>query len=172
MINNNEWRLPTKEELDKMYENLHCKRIGNFAPESYWSSSENDSNDAWGQYFYSGSQYNHGKDNSYRVRAVRTFETTYTNHYEIGQKTSEGFIFDIRDNEVSICKKQDEYGVYTWDDAMKFFSKNLYYTNITPSDNQVVIEHLYRIKIKDTTIDLTDKEFNELKSEIDRLEMK
>ena len=172
MINNNEWRLPTKEELNRMYENLHCKGIGNFANDYYWSSSELNRSNSWYQYFGYGYQNYVNNYGINRVRAVRTFETAHVHHYEIGEEQTDGFIFGIIENRLFICKKQDEDGVYTWYDAMKLFSKNLQYNNITPSDNQVVIENLYRIKIKDTTIDLTDKEFNELKSEIDRLEMK
>jgi len=37
----------------------------------YWSSSEFDASDAWRQYFSNGGQYHGGKDNGYRVRAVR-----------------------------------------------------------------------------------------------------
>ncbi len=32
------WRLPTTEELRLIYENLHCKKIGNFEDDIYWSS--------------------------------------------------------------------------------------------------------------------------------------
>jgi hypothetical protein len=37
----NNWRLPTKEELEKMYEVLHLKGKGNFENLNYWSSSKN-----------------------------------------------------------------------------------------------------------------------------------
>jgi hypothetical protein len=39
----------------------------------YWSSTEVDYYDAWGQNFYSGSQGNVGKDFASSVRAVRAF---------------------------------------------------------------------------------------------------
>lgn len=43
------WRLPTKEELDKMYNNKDL--IGNFVNNNYWSSTEYDSRYAWMQVF-------------------------------------------------------------------------------------------------------------------------
>jgi len=43
------WRLPTKEELDKMYDNKDL--IGNFINTNYWSSTEYNSNYAWMQVF-------------------------------------------------------------------------------------------------------------------------
>ncbi|WP_396171117.1 hypothetical protein [Flavobacterium sp.] len=32
------WRLPTTDELRLIYENLHCKKLGNFEEDIYWSS--------------------------------------------------------------------------------------------------------------------------------------
>lgn len=32
------WRLPTTDELRLIYENLHCKKLGNFEDDIYWSS--------------------------------------------------------------------------------------------------------------------------------------
>lgn len=66
-----EWRLPTKEELNEMYGSQ--ADIGGFASDIYWSSSENDNDFAWSQSFYSGNQYYYGNKNfSRRVRAVRS----------------------------------------------------------------------------------------------------
>lgn len=65
-----DWRLPTKEELNQIYES------GNdFDKDWYWSSTENCGDYAWGQGFYSGIQ--HDADKVYGdglVRAVRTFD--------------------------------------------------------------------------------------------------
>ena len=44
-----DWRLPTKEELDEMYNNKDL--IGNFINTNYWSSTEYSSNYAWMQVF-------------------------------------------------------------------------------------------------------------------------
>ena len=66
------WRLPTKEELNTLY--LNKDKIGVFANNIYWSSTENenDNNYAWHQNFNNGNQYGTGKGATYYVRAVRT----------------------------------------------------------------------------------------------------
>ena len=69
-----DWSLPSKKELNAMYEQLHKKGIGGFANLFYWSSSECDGDYVWVQHFYDGTQINDGKDNDYsRVRCVRAF---------------------------------------------------------------------------------------------------
>jgi hypothetical protein len=68
-----DWYLPSKDELNLMYTNLHLKGFGGFGASLYWSSSENDANYAWIQYFYTGYQYIYPKSVTYYVRAVRTF---------------------------------------------------------------------------------------------------
>ncbi|MDC0100183.1 DUF1566 domain-containing protein [Crocinitomicaceae bacterium] len=65
------WRLPTKDELNLLYENK--EKIGGFANRYYWSSTESDNNFAWNQGFYIGNQVNFYKTNFYYVRAVRAF---------------------------------------------------------------------------------------------------
>ena len=64
------WRLPTKNELNEMYEKRDV--VGGFANSNYWSSTENGNYSAWSQYFSTGSQNHYGKTNYvYNVRAVR-----------------------------------------------------------------------------------------------------
>jgi hypothetical protein len=41
----------------------------------YWSSTENDNNNAWKQNFNNGNQNNNNKNNTNNVRAVRAFQT-------------------------------------------------------------------------------------------------
>ncbi len=63
----NDWRLPTKEELDYIY---HSKNdcVGSL----YWSSTEGNSSNAWLQGLSSGFRGSYNlKRNSYHVRAVR-----------------------------------------------------------------------------------------------------
>lgn len=69
-----DWFLPSKDELNLMYENLHLKGFGSFEPYLYWSSSEFSADGVWYQYFVDGSQ----KDSIYKttymtVRAIRAF---------------------------------------------------------------------------------------------------
>jgi hypothetical protein len=68
-----DWFLPSKDELNLMYQNLKLAGIGGFAGDFYWSSSEDSSNYAWGQDFSTGLQDGTNKVNYKRVRAVRAF---------------------------------------------------------------------------------------------------
>ena len=69
-----DWFLPSKDELNEMYLNLHQQGLGGFANSFYWSSTEYDSNDAWDQNFVNGNQSNYYKNDYFNnVRAVRAF---------------------------------------------------------------------------------------------------
>ena len=66
------WRLPTKDELNLLYENK--EKIGGFTDNNYWSSTEGDNNyDAWLQDFNFGYQNFFFKNYFSYVRAVRAF---------------------------------------------------------------------------------------------------
>jgi hypothetical protein len=80
-----DWRLPTKEELNLMYENLYKKGIGGFANNSYWSSSDFNALIAWVQNFTIGLQFLNIKYYTFRVRAVRAYkiETKPDELYEL-----------------------------------------------------------------------------------------
>ena len=75
----NDWFLPSKDELNKLYENigqgnaLGLGNVGGFPSNSYWSSTELDILDAWSQYFGYGNQYDLNKFHYRSVRAVRAF---------------------------------------------------------------------------------------------------
>ncbi|MGL4346564.1 MAG: DUF1566 domain-containing protein [Chitinophagaceae bacterium] len=64
-----DWRLPTKEELNIMYNKKHI--IGNFSPVSYWSGTEDGSTRAWAHYFPNGSQNSTPKTIGYYIRCIR-----------------------------------------------------------------------------------------------------
>ena len=76
-----DWFLPSKDELNKLYENigqgnaLGLGNVGGFASYFYWSSTEIDNFIAWLQYFANGNQgYNYkGNYSHLSVRAVRAF---------------------------------------------------------------------------------------------------
>ena len=73
-----DWFLPSKDELNKIYENLHNQGIGGFVNSSYWSSTEHDNVNAACQRFDNGNQPTNSKSHSFHVRAVRTFiQKTY-----------------------------------------------------------------------------------------------
>jgi hypothetical protein len=67
-----DWYLPSKDELNKLY--VYKNLIEGFVDFFYWSSSEVNNYQAWGQNFANGSQNGIVKGNGARVRAVRTFE--------------------------------------------------------------------------------------------------
>ena len=70
-----DWFLPSKDELDQMYTNLHSVSppLGGFSPASYWSSSEYDGSNARYRYFFNGEQDSVAKDVPLYVRPVRAF---------------------------------------------------------------------------------------------------
>jgi hypothetical protein len=70
-----DWFLPSKDELDQMYINLHSAStpLGGFSAGSYWSSSEVADGNAWGQFFNVGYQNDNGKGATDYVRPVRAF---------------------------------------------------------------------------------------------------
>ena len=65
------WRLPTKDELNVLYENK--EKIGGFAYNAYWSSTEFENRDAWYKDVTSGRQDYFNKNFNFGVRAVRAF---------------------------------------------------------------------------------------------------
>jgi serine/threonine protein kinase len=67
----NDWYLPSKEDLKKLYQLR--KTIGGFAFNFYWSSTEDGNVNSWGQDFTNGFNYASYKVNYNYVRAVRAF---------------------------------------------------------------------------------------------------
>ena len=68
-----DWFLPSKNELNEMYLNLHQQGFGGFANNSYWSSTEIDFLSSYIQNFGSGSSSYTSKNNPNSVRAIRAF---------------------------------------------------------------------------------------------------
>lgn len=67
-----DWFLPSKDELNEMYVQLHQNGLGGFGDEVYWSSSVVDTA-AWSHYFNSGDQVELLPHLPLRVRAIRAF---------------------------------------------------------------------------------------------------
>ena len=90
-----DWFLPSKDELNLMYENLKVYGVGGFggsAARYYWSSSEASADEACYQNFGSGGQGTDYKSPGYtgRVRAVRAFRSanpTYLVNYNANGAT-------------------------------------------------------------------------------------
>ena len=73
-----DWFLPSRNELNAMYQNLKQKNLSGFSVGCYWSSSGGDYYYAWSQSFYNGYQfyydrYGGTRSSAYRVRPVRAF---------------------------------------------------------------------------------------------------
>ena len=68
-----DWYLPSKEELNLMYNNLHVMNLGRFADDFYWTSTEHNPGLVWTQNFTTGSQHQSMKSLPHRVRAIRAF---------------------------------------------------------------------------------------------------
>nr|WP_284498277.1 DUF1566 domain-containing protein [Legionella maioricensis] len=65
----NDWFLPAKEQLNCLYTNQAA--ISGFMNAVYWSSTENDENSAWFQFFDNGNQLSVFKTFYNSVRCVR-----------------------------------------------------------------------------------------------------
>jgi len=75
-----DWYLPSKEELNLMYQNkttINATAIANggsgFASAYYWSSTEYSNFNAWRQYFANGFQFTTSKNPTIYMRAIRAF---------------------------------------------------------------------------------------------------
>jgi hypothetical protein len=68
-----DWHLPDKDELNLMYRTLKQKGLGEFSDSWYWSSSQVNNRDVWGQDFSDGKQGLYARNRRGYVRAVRAF---------------------------------------------------------------------------------------------------
>ena len=68
-----DWRLPTKRELNLMYVVYNNGNGATLDANFYWSSTEYDSDGAWGQSVNNGVQLYYNKFTTFYVRAVRAF---------------------------------------------------------------------------------------------------
>ena len=79
------WRLPTKEELNILYQNK--EKIGNFKWDSYWSSTKGNVVVAWRLNFGDGMIYDRDNtDNTACVRAVRNSKNNIESTANLDQK--------------------------------------------------------------------------------------
>jgi hypothetical protein len=70
----NDWYLPSQQELVLIYQRIHLKNLGGLGDNYYWSSTEGaTANTGKHILFLNGSIGESTKSNSYSVRAVRNF---------------------------------------------------------------------------------------------------
>ncbi len=69
-----DWFLPSKDESDMIYKNLHMQNLGGFSLYYYWSSSEKDAISTYCVYIDNGALHTNPRyATSGRVRPVRRF---------------------------------------------------------------------------------------------------
>jgi hypothetical protein len=69
-----DWFMPSKDELQLVYTNLHQHGMGGFVNHTYWTSTEHSPSYAWEIDFANGVAQRGSKGNSYqKVLAVRAF---------------------------------------------------------------------------------------------------
>jgi len=76
LASSSNWLLPTLDEIEKMYLNLHSKGLGNFQNAKYWTSTELSAGSAFFRDFAVSSGQIAGstlKIDPYGVRAIRAF---------------------------------------------------------------------------------------------------
>jgi len=86
-----DWFLPSKDELNQMYTNLHniSTPVGGFDAAAYWSSTEFNASRAWFVNFFGG-QFDDPKNLTLHVRAARAFRSiapTYIVNYNANGST-------------------------------------------------------------------------------------
>ena len=69
----NDWFLPSEDELNAMFIELHLNGLGGFGGGIYWSSSQSSAILARFQLFTGGTRGDNGKTVTLRVRAARAF---------------------------------------------------------------------------------------------------
>ena len=110
-----DWFLPSKDELNEMYENLHALEIGGFTPGAYWTSSEFDNNEAWYQTFLDGGQFETTKLSTPLVRPARSFlltsPGTYVAQITVTDSVSTSVVTDINQNNVSYITPGHRFAV-------------------------------------------------------------
>ncbi|MET0759685.1 MAG: hypothetical protein ABWZ56_04645 [Flavobacterium sp.] len=71
---NDDWFLPSVEELNLLYTNLHLQNLGSFSSSLYWSSTQNDAETAQAIDFSNGTvSFQPKSESNYKTRAVRYF---------------------------------------------------------------------------------------------------
>ena len=110
-----DWFLPSKNELNEIYENLYIVEIGGFAPGTYWNSSEYNATTSWAQIFSDGTQYNDSKSDSNYVRPVRSFLLTspgsFQSQISVTDSVTTSVVTNVSQNNVSYITPGHRFAV-------------------------------------------------------------
>lgn len=117
----NDWFLPSRDELDAMYTNLHLFGVGGFESKQYFSSSEADANRCAVVYFSNGVIANLLKSALYNVRACRTFEANLGEYSEGDVGPAGGWIFLINGATHYECAPSDQSTSQAWSNVASTF---------------------------------------------------
>ena len=150
------WFVPSKDELNLIYENRNnLSNLSLTTEPCYWSSSEYrssssvySSNNAWGQYFHNGGPASERKCNqNYRVRLCRyTTDSELDNPYEKKTWTTNEIITAIELNRIEnrINELYSSYEPHEWSDGEVITSERLNSietqlgTDKTWEDNEII----------------------------------
>ena len=147
-----DWRLPTKEELNTMYNRLSKEGLGDFQEEWYWSSTTTD-DQAWEQLFPEGVQQNDGGGNE-SLSLVRPVRHIILNIKKVGDLHEGGIIFQIDSlGEHGKVVSQKDLGFFNWYDAKtqcEEYSDGEYTDWYLPSreDLQLIYDKLYPLDME------------------------
>jgi hypothetical protein len=107
---NEQWRLPTRDELNEIYIQLHLKGRGGLVFGYYWTSLEEGvGTAAWYQQFNSGTRCLGYKGDSLRVRLVRSIPEADSNN---------GLVLSLDGKFFEVAEK-DAPMKMTWDEVMR-----------------------------------------------------
>jgi len=111
-----DWYLPSKDELNLIYNKLSPMGLGNFKNDWYWSATDTEGK-AWEQHFGDGNQQNDGGGNE-SFSSVRPIRSISLNTKKIGDKYAGGIIFQLDSDgqHGKVCSEFD-LGSYNWSDA-------------------------------------------------------
>jgi hypothetical protein len=153
------WRLPTKNELNTLYQNK--KKIGGFIEYYYWSSTDyaDYAYRDWYQSFSDGEQkYLNNPDRiheEYKVRAVRTYSKNLIFYYDslrlfwkgLGHKADSAFIIESPVRIGNLLFAQHNFpNIMKWDEA-NIACENLGYGWRLPNKDELDILERSRISV-------------------------
>jgi len=128
-----DWFLPSRDELEQMYLNLHAEGVGNFSTKGgYWSSSESSSSESYTLAMATYSITTSSKDATFKVRSCRTFTAdagAYSLRY-VGP--AGGLIFYIDVTTYYEAAPSDQITLQVWSNVDNISAK----TNLTIGTGQ------------------------------------